>query len=379
MLYAAALCGFGVALTSALKSEKAPAEGYSELNYNAYGIKFDGFKIIDLSDEVLLSEINRVIVSDGLIFISDSENYLYSFNMDGSFHARYGNKGRAGNEYLYISSFDVEVDSDQVCIIDDTQGKFLYFNYDGSLIRTSQLDVFNQNVRIYDFYSMSDDKWFVHNRIFNDDRILFSFVNPDSGAVQPFRTVRFSTDNIADMCGEHMLNVYDGKVCYIAPYEPYIYSLEGDKEVKRYEFKGITKTVSPKEQSKIDDYSIFKNFELYNEGAYVGFSGLYETDSFIFLNEMTDLNYYIIDKKTGVQRRYSYSYDEDVSNLPIFGIRGTYEDWLVGVVKPSKLLNYEEYVPRRSSDENVRTLRGAVNKARIDSNPSIFLYRIASI
>lgn len=377
-IISATLCGLAFAVFSCTQS--GDKIGYSNLNPNAQGIEFADFNVVKLSDDVLLGNIYRINVADDLIFVADSEDRLFSFNMDGSLHAQYGLKGRAGSEYMYLSAFYIDQEADQVCIIDNTQGKLLYFEYDGKFVKADKSEAFNQKTMCYDVYPMPDGKWFVHNRIYNDSNVLFLTVDQADGDIQTVRSVLFETPNIADMCGEHLLSVYDGNISYIAPFDPVIYSYESGKETKRMEIQGITKTLSDKDQSNIKDYDFFKSYNLYNDGYFVGFTGMYETGSFILFNELTSGNYYIIDKNTGIQKRYEYSCDEELKNLPIMGIKAVYKDWFVGIQSATLLLGYyAENMPKKSSDPFISKLDNTIKELKEESNPCILFYKIKTI
>ena len=118
---------------------------------------------------------------------------------------------------------------------------------------------------------------------------------------------------------------------------------------------------------------------MYNEGKFVGFTGLYETDSFILLNEMVSFNYYIIDKTTGKQKRYQYSIDEDAQTLPIKNIRAAYKDWFIGVGSPMNLMQLSEDLPRNPSDPYMKKFKEIAEKTTTESNPCLFFYKIKSI
>jgi hypothetical protein len=375
LVTAATICGLSLSLSSC----DAKDGGFKTIHPNAKGIEYADFNVVKLSDDVLLGEVYRLKVADDLIFVSDNDDRLYSFNMDGSLHAQYGMKGRAGNEYLYLSSFYIDEAADQVCIIDDTQGKMLYYSYDGKFVKAQGCEAFNQKARPYDVYPISDGRFFVHNHVFNDQRVLFLTADTDGGAIEPVRSVQFKTPGILDMCGEHLLSVYDGKISYIAPFDPVVYSFENGKEVKRMEIEGV-KTLSQNEQAAIDDYDFFKAYNYYNDGYFVGFTGMFETGSFILFNEMTNLNYLIIDKNTGLQKRFEYSCDEDLKNLPILYIKGAYKDWYVGLVSASLLTGYySDYLPSGSSDPFIGKLRNTIKGLKEDSNPCVLLYKIKSV
>lgn len=377
---AAALSGLiALFISGCGNSSKSGEYGYKELYPNADRITFDDFRIVELSKDVPLSSISKIAIEDSLIFFCSNE-CLYSFHMDGSFNTTYGMQGRAGNEYINLSAYYVDKDTKQVCIIDDYSGKLLYYGYDGSFIRKQELEALTRNTSmLYDVRLLPDGRLFAHNRIYNDSRLLFSIIDLKSGSITGFKSVLFSTANTAEYCGEHLCNLFDGHLYYLLPFDPNIYLLDGDKETVLREIPGVENVPTEKELEGITDYNFFTGFNMYNEGRFAGFSGVYETDSLIFLNELELLNYYIIDKNSGKQKRYQYSLDDDFKTLPIKSIKATYKDWLIGVIDPMNLIQMFEDMPKNPSDPYLKKLRDTADKTTIESNPVLLFYKISSI
>lgn len=375
-----ALCGFVISFVSGCgNSSKSGQYGYKELYPNAEGITFDEFKIVELSKDVPLGTVSKITIEDSLIFFCSDER-LYSFNMDGSFNTVYGMQGRAGNEYINLSAYYVDRNTKQVCIIDGSLGKLLYFDFEGNFIRKQDFEALNTKLNfLFDVRLLPDGRLFVHNRIYNDSGLLFAIVDLNNGSITDFKSVPFSTANTAESCGEHMCNLFNGRLCYLIPFDPNIYLLDGDNGTVLREIPGVENVPTQKELESITDYNFFTGYNMYNEGKFAGFSGVFETDSLIFLNVMEQMNYYIIDKNTGVQKRYDYSLDDEVRKLPIKRIKATYKDWLIGVVDPMNLIQMCEDMPKNPSDPYLKKLRDTADKTTIESNPVLLFYKISSI
>jgi len=377
---AIALCCFITFFVSGCgNSSKSGEYGYKELHSNADGITFEDFRIVELSKDVPLGPVNKIAVEDSLIFICSNER-LYSYRMDGSFNTAYGMQGRAGNEYINLSAFYVNKETKQICIIDATSGKFLYYGYDGAFIKKQELDALSKKLNfLYDVRLLPDGRLFAHNRIYNDSGLLFAVIDLNDGSITDFKSVPFSTDNTAEYCGEHLCNVFDGHLYYILPFDPYIYVLNGDKGTVRLEIPGVDNVPTKSEIESITDYNFFKGYNMYSEGKFVGFSGMFETDSLIFFNELEQRNYYIIDKNSGKQKRYQYSLDDDFKTLPVKSIKASFKDWLIGVSEPMNLIQMCEDMPKNPSDPYLKKLRDTADKTTLESNPVLLFYKIRSI
>jgi hypothetical protein len=101
---------------------------------------FKKAKIIPLetADESLIGQITEVQVSDGKMFVFDTDHIhggLFVFDMDGKFIRRIGRKGQGPEEYVFLSDFTVDeakheiylMDLDRKCIMiyDIETGKYI--------------------------------------------------------------------------------------------------------------------------------------------------------------------------------------------------------------------------------------------------------------
>lgn len=358
--------------------QNAGISGYQDLRENADSLKISDFRVVRLTCELPLDSADKIIVADSLIFVKTTDG-LYSFDWNGRFISQYGEKGRASNEYIYVTTFFVDTDSKEVCLIDATQEKFLYFKYDGTFIRKETLEGLAETFP-YEAQLLPGRKLMVHCRIYGPSGNLFSVYDLKDGSHTDLRQVSISTEDVAENCGEKMFNLYDGKLSYLMPFEPFIYSYENGEEKVRFQFDNVGKLLNKRKQKKVTNYNIYNAFELLNEGVFVGFSGIYETSSYILLNELSEYRYCILDKNTGKFRRYKYSIsndDDECVRLPLISIKCTYGDWLVGMASPMKMLQYKDF-DFIGDDSNLKELEKAIESTTFDSNPCLFFYKIAS-
>lgn len=361
------------------QSSEQGIDGYQDFLENADSITFSDFRVVRLTCDLPLSSADKIMIADSLIFVKTNDG-LYSFDWNGRFVSKFGEKGRASNEYVYVTSFFVDTDSKEVCLIDATQEKFLYFKYDGTYLRKETLEGLAETFP-YDAQLLPGRKLMVHSRIYGSLGNLFTIYDLKDGSHTDLRPASISTDNVAENCGEKMFNLYDGKLSYLMPFEPFIYSYENGKETVRYQFANTGKVLNKRKQKKVKDYSVYSAFELLKEGIFVGFSGIHETSSYILLNELTEYSYCILDKNTGKFRRYRYSIgndDDECVSLPLIAIKCTYGDWLVGMASPMNMLQYKD-IDFTGDDSNLKKLEAAVESTTFDSDPCLFFYKIASI
>lgn len=84
---------------------------------------------LETNDSCLLGEINKIKISDSLLFISDRNNKLFVFDFSGRFVNRIGTIGQGPNELLNLSHFYVDRDNKQVGIYDVLKQQIFQYDY----------------------------------------------------------------------------------------------------------------------------------------------------------------------------------------------------------------------------------------------------------
>lgn len=132
--------------------------GYQETSANIYFREIkEPITIIqlDTSSKFRVSNIDKVIISKGRAFLLDkTKKKLVSYDLgSGKPVCLYGRKGRAGNEYLQITGFDVDSHGN-IWILDSQGDKLLKYNRDGHYI--SKVDM---SFDAIDVKCVDDDKF----------------------------------------------------------------------------------------------------------------------------------------------------------------------------------------------------------------------------
>ena len=92
---------------------------------------------LETNEDCLQGGIDKLEADDQSIFIFDDWNdkVLRFSQKDGSFMNSFGAKGRGPGEYIRISDMSLNRKKKEVCLIDNGGYKFLYYDYDGQLLR----------------------------------------------------------------------------------------------------------------------------------------------------------------------------------------------------------------------------------------------------
>lgn len=93
----------------------------------------------------------KKIISLKYIYISDGEN-IFTYDMDGQCKSVFNKLGKAGDEYLELSDFDV-IDN-LFYIIDRNLRKILIYNMKGECLSSYELDFYPKSIKMIDNTSM---------------------------------------------------------------------------------------------------------------------------------------------------------------------------------------------------------------------------------
>lgn len=119
----------------------SPVTGYdTEVSAECLSSLISDFECLQLEckPECLLTNINKIEMTDSLLIISDME-HLFAFTKDGKFSHVFGAKGNAENEYIVIGTFMIDPEG-KVVLVDPYSGKFIYFRQNGEFISSTKVD-----------------------------------------------------------------------------------------------------------------------------------------------------------------------------------------------------------------------------------------------
>ncbi len=128
----------------------SPSKGFSQIENTQYkrieltdGLNSDETKMnlseiaekveyifLETTNECLIGNIEKVIVDDGLVFISDKKKLLI-FNNSGKFLTAVGHTGRGPGEFVEVMDFSVDIVMDRIFVLDRYQQKVICYTYNG--------------------------------------------------------------------------------------------------------------------------------------------------------------------------------------------------------------------------------------------------------
>ena len=96
------------------------------------------------------------------------------------------------------------------------------------------------------------------------------------------------------------------------------------------------------------------------------------------MNEAGENQYFLVDKRKNVGRRYFYNDAGEQKYLPLLGICTTDGDYLVGTVPNFVLKNFVKQIPESVSGQELNKLREVGFAIQEEDNPCIFFYKLRS-
>lgn len=104
---------------------------------------------LETREECLVSNVDRLKVEGKCFYIQDSE-VIYKFDHSGKFLSKIASRGRAANEYLAITDFDVYDGS--VYVLSHPQKKIVVYDEDDEFLRLIEMEDFYHNLSVGDGY-----------------------------------------------------------------------------------------------------------------------------------------------------------------------------------------------------------------------------------
>lgn len=194
---------------------------------------------------------NEIFFDDSVFFVLTNNDNILQYKKDGTFLQQIGCKGHAKNEYINISSWNVNTLMDYVEIIDNSCLKIVRYDYKGKLLLTQEIPyiedlVFNKAI------SLDENKYLIENGIQNSRLYNYTILDlnseeekkfipsiipfPDEMPIVPSCNIVHS-DSIIYALAYFSDTIYEASASNIIPK----YVLEGPlPHLERKDFEGIT-------------------------------------------------------------------------------------------------------------------------------------------
>lgn len=351
-------------------------QGYdNDLLSNGDKIQIGSFDIVDLemTDESLIDNILRVECVDSIILVQTIDK-LFAFNRRGSYICRYGDFGKGPYEYLRLSSFVVDRSNKTLRIIDGASNRILTFSLDGRPLSEKRYDRDKfYATETWSGIQLSNDKILFTKQIFNDKHSLYTIFDTENNSDKEVCEFPVKTNNTEERTGASTVSFCNDTVKLLIPFDNTIYFLDDSRLCPIMKISTEQKMVKSNQVESINDFSIMTYAGFMNNKYFTGFTSIYETDKYVFLQVLFNLQYFLIDKGSAMGRLYDYSLSEEQQTLPLIHIIGVDSDRLIGLGEPIRLLGMKENISKTTDDLNLIKLRNYLEKFSFNDNPCLFL------
>jgi hypothetical protein len=287
ILFVAASCGSesGKAAKGVIDVESAVGKGrVVNLSEIASDIKYVR---LETKAESVIGNVWNVKLSKGKIYVSDNKYTISIFSEDGKFIKKFSRVGRGPEEYVDISTFQVN-DTDGGIEIMDRSGRIIRYDSDGNFIEV--IDKVYQKARSQSFVKISDfivSGWYQTSRL--EGQMEFKY-----GVTAYVDSLNILSEKITtSLSSMKMQQVNGGMAVYMRIDPPYlikhkdevkfmmaecdtIFGIDSKGQISDKYVLGYGKYHSPKDM----DYDTHTN----NESNFVSLSTAFsETDRFLLL------------------------------------------------------------------------------------------------
>lgn len=124
-----------------------------EIDYIKWSEVADSLNLSSMktSDQFFIGKIKNFLVDEvnNRMFISDSQDRLSIFDLNGLWVSTIIQQGQGPTEYLDIAAVDYDSENKQIVIFDQKRKALLYYDYKGNFIKKKQYDFYTSNSFAY--------------------------------------------------------------------------------------------------------------------------------------------------------------------------------------------------------------------------------------
>lgn len=330
---------------------------------------------LETNIESFITNIKQMEMNDSLIFILNGSENLYVFDRNGNFKNQIGKKGEAPNEYLVLNTFYINAVEQMVVLIDSYKNVLLNYSFDGKYISTISMSP-NALLNCNNTLLMDDNTLMLFNMMGIKESIAYSLIDMNKKELigKYFSYAPIMTNNYIYSFSRHPIAATENGANIILPLCDTIYNYSASS--RTFEPKYIVETprkMVSKYQIRNDKKQTYSAelYDLWEEGYFTGFNGIYETKEKIILTFLNGIimGYFIFDKLDRKGNYYIYEYDDASGEIPFYPVIYTYDNKFIASVGAEKLLEYKGSIKNRIFQDAIKDLKE-------DDNPCLLIYEL---
>jgi hypothetical protein len=325
----------------------------------------DTFKIVKLetTSESIFGDITKLEILNDTIIIFDSDNQLVlTYDLNGKFLGKIGNRGNGPNEFLNIRSIAIDRIKSKVLLLDDSKLKVFHFKSDGRF-------AFSEDAVVYPHDFALENNQLIYfqekNPTFFDKKITYDLLVTKSGQILnkyfPFSqniSFRFPLNRV-------FYEVND-TVCFIDKWNSKVYSIVNGKIMPRFciDFMGYNIPLEYTEDEKV--------FDLYRKKYSYLYDYVIENNSYVYFSyfKLGEVRRVLYNKKDKSYHTFSSNYDKLDLFSSTFAPIYSYNDFFVSVIPPFLMIEAEKNNFLNNSRIKIET-----SKMDLSDNLILMLYK----
>lgn len=330
---------------------------------------------LETNIESFITNIKQMEMNDSLIFILNGSENLYVFDRNGNFKNQIGKKGEAPNEYLVLNTFYINAVEQMVVLIDSYKNVLLNYSFDGKYISTISMSP-NALLNCNNTLLMDDNTLMLFNMMGIKESIAYSLIDMNKKELigKYFSYAPIMTNNYIYSFSRHPIAATENGANIILPLCDTIYNYSASS--RTFEPKYIVETprkMASKYQIRNDKKQTYSAefYDLWEEGYFTGFNGIYETKEKIILTFLNGIimGYFVFDKLDRKGNYYIYEYDDASGEIPFYPVIYTYDNKFIASVGAEKLLEYKGCIKNGIFQDAIKDLKE-------DDNPCLLIYEL---
>lgn len=330
---------------------------------------------LETNIESFITNIKQMEMNDSLIFILNGSENLYVFDRNGNFKNQIGKKGEAPNEYLVLNTFYINAVEQMVVLIDSYKNVLLNYSFDGKYISTISMSP-NTLLNCNNALLMDDNTLMLFNMMGIKESIAYSLIDMNKKELigKYFSYAPIMTNNYIYSFSRHPIAATENGANIILPLCDTIYNYSASS--RTFEPKYIVETprkMASKYQIRNDKKQTYSAelYDLWEEGYFTGFNGIYETKEKIILTFLNGIimGYFVFDKLDRKGNYYIYEYDDASGEIPFYPVIYTYDNKFIASVGAEKLLEYKGCIKNGIFQDAIKDLKE-------DDNPCLLIYEL---
>lgn len=175
---------------------------------------------LESTDEIIIGRINKVELTDSLIFIFDMmQNNIFVFDLDGKYKYKIGEKGPGPQEYIRIMDFQLDESRNEIKLSDTGSKRIVTYNLQGDFLYAKRIEYY-----MYSFFPYKSGHWGVNGGQ-NTDGYDLIFENNENEIEHGFFPINAQLPLM--MTNNFFYN--HGDLMYHFSFSNYIYKIEDQK------------------------------------------------------------------------------------------------------------------------------------------------------